>query len=134
MKKKILTVFLAFTFLFAAVMVKAFYIQIFKREKLISYSTSQVVREAKIYPKRGQIFDRNGEPLAINIRTYNIFTIPRKGENYSSSYKKLSKILPEVNYKELLSSVKKRQKYTWIARKVELTDKQFEEIKELPGI
>lgn len=134
MKKKILTVFLTFVVLFTAVLVKAFYIQVLNREKLISYSNSQVVREAKVYPKRGQILDRHGEPLAINVRTYNIFTIPRKGENYSKSYKKLSKILPSVNYKELLSQVKRRQKYTWIARKVELSEKEFSQIKELPGI
>src|SRR5690606_34427647 len=134
MKNKIIFVFVTFVFLFLAVVVKAFYLQVINREKLIAYSNSQIVREAKVYPKRGQIYDRNGEPLAINVRTYNIFTIPKKGESFSKSYKEVSKILPKIDYKTLIAEVKRRQKYTWIARKKELTEAQYKALKALPGI
>jgi cell division protein FtsI/penicillin-binding protein 2 len=74
MKKKIIIIFSFMVFLYFAVVAKAFYIQVINKDKLIAYSESQTVRKIKVYPKRGHILDRNGTPLAINIRQYNLCT------------------------------------------------------------
>ena len=78
MKVKATITFVMFAFLFFSILIRSSFLQIFNRSDLIKYSNSQVLREIKSYPRRGIIFDRNQDPLAVNIRRYNIFTIPRE--------------------------------------------------------
>ncbi len=126
---------MVFCFLFAVVISKAFYIQVINKQKLLAYAKSQFFREVKEYPNRGNILDRNGSPLAINVHVYNLFTIPKnKNASFYSQLKSLSKIVPELTYPKLKSLVQKRNKYTWLARKVTLSENQFKKIKKLDGI
>jgi cell division protein FtsI (penicillin-binding protein 3) len=132
MKNRIFTVFIIFSFLFAVVIGKAFYIQVITKNKLIAYARSQFMRESKEYPHRGNILDRNGSPLAINVHKYTMHTFPtKKNKVYFEKLKTLSKIVPELNYKKLYNLVKNRNKYTYIARQISLTESQVEKIKKL---
>ena len=85
LRTKIIMLFLCFVGAFFMVLGKAVKVQIIDSEDLISRSESQIFREITVYPKRGSIFDRNGNPLAINIQTYSIFTIPKNLENKNES-------------------------------------------------
>lgn len=135
MKNRIFFSFIAFCFLFAVVVSKAFYIQVVNKSKLIAYAKSQFIREVKEYPNRGNILDRNGNPLAINVHVYNLFTIPRnKTAEFYQQLKELSKIVPELPYQKLKSLVHKRNKYTWLGRKIQLSENQLKRIKKLDGI
>lgn len=56
------------------------YIQIFRQEyKLMAQSNA--IREEKVYPGRGFIFDRNGKLLVSNQSAYDIMVIPRQVEH-----------------------------------------------------
>jgi len=135
MKNKIGVTFLFLGLLFSAVIVKGFWVQVVNSKKLIAYSDSQVMREVKSYPSRGHILDRNGSPLAINVQSYDLFVYPKSPKSITKKLKKLSKIIPSLNYKKLLkSSVKRNGKFTWIGRKVLLTTKQINDVKSLSGI
>lgn len=126
---------MVFCFLFAVVVSKAFYIQVVNKQKLLAYAKSQFIREVKEYPNRGNILDRNGNPLAINVHVYNLFTIPRnKNAEFYSQLKNLSKIVPELPYQKLRDLVQKRTKYTWLGRKISLNEEQLKQIKKLDGI
>jgi cell division protein FtsI (penicillin-binding protein 3) len=134
-KNRIFFSFLVFCFLFAVVVSKAFYIQVINKQKLLSYAKSQFIREVKEYPNRGNILDRNGSPLAINVHVYNIFTIPKnKDANFYKQLKGLSNIVPELSYPKLKGLVQKRTRYTWLARKVSLSEEQLQKIKKLEGV
>lgn len=135
MKNRIFFSFLVFCFLFSVVVSKAFYIQVVNKSKLIAYAKSQFIREVKEYPNRGNILDRNGNPLAINVHVYNIFTIPKnKNAEFYEQLKELSKIVPELPYQKLRSLVQKRNRYTWLARKISLNENQLKRIKKLEGV
>lgn len=135
MKNRIFFSFIAFCFLFAIVVTKAFYIQVINKQKLLSYAKSQFIREVKEYPNRGNILDRNGNPLAINVHVYNLFTIPKKkNEEFYGQLKALSEIVPELSYQKLRSLVQKRDKYTWLGRKIRLSEEQLKKVKKLEGI
>lgn len=126
---------MVFCFLFAVVVSKAFYIQVVNKDKLLAYSKSQFIREVKEYPNRGNILDRNGNPLAINVHVYNLFTIPRnKNAEFYSQLKQLGAIVPELPYQKLRGLVQKRTKYTWLGRKITLSEEQLKKIKKLDGI
>lgn len=133
-KNKIIFLFCTFLFAFVLILGKALKVQLFDRAELIERSRSQVFREITVYPKRGNIYDRNGNPLAINIQTYSIFTIPKNLKNLKSSLKKLARAVPSITYSDLLSRTKGRERYTWLARKIQLTKKQVQKVKEIKGI
>lgn len=132
--KLVFRIFLGFMFAFLIVAGKAFKVQVLDKEKLITKAKKQFFRERKVYPKRGNIYDRNGNPLAINIQTYSLFTIPKNMENPKDEYKKLAKIIPELSYDSIIKKVSNRERFTWLGRKMRLTDEQVEKIKDLPGI
>lgn len=105
------------------------------KTRLLAYAKSQFIREVKEYPNRGNIVDRNGNPLAINVHVYNIFTIPkRKNAEFYNQLRALSKIVPELPFVKLQGLVQKRTRYTWLARKVTLSEEQLKKIKKLEGI
>jgi cell division protein FtsI (penicillin-binding protein 3) len=132
-KNRIIFVFTCFCLFFLFVLGKAFKVQLIDAGDLITRANSQFLRTATVYPKRGNIYDREGNPLALNVQTYSIFTIP-KATNDKSVYKKLSKIIPEISYKETAALVNKRKRFTWIGRKLRLSKDQVEQVKELKGI
>jgi cell division protein FtsI (penicillin-binding protein 3) len=126
---------MVFCFLFAVVVSKAFYIQVVNKQRLLTYAKSQFIREVKEYPNRGNILDRNGNPLAINVHVYNLFTIPRnKNAEFYSQLKQLAAIVPELPYQKLRDLVQKRNKYTWLGRKITLSEEQLKKIKKLDGM
>ncbi len=135
MKNRIFFSFIIFAFLFAVIISKAFYIQVLNKQKLLAYAKSQFIREVKEYPNRGNILDRNGHPLAINIHVYNLFTIPKKkNAEFFEQLKNLGKIVPELPYSKLRALVQNRSKYTWLGRKIKLSEEQLKKIKKLDGI
>jgi len=132
-KRKIQLLFAVFGFCFIVILGKAFKIQVIDKNELLRRSKSQIFREYKVYPRRGNIYDRNGQPLAINIKTYSIFTIPSANKG-TSSYKKLAKVIPELSFKRIMRKIKGRKRYTWLARKIVLNDKQVTRVKKIKGI
>jgi len=134
-KNRVFFSFIIFCFLFALVLSKAFYIQVINKGKLLSYAKSQFFREVKEYPNRGNILDRNGNPLAINVHVYNLFTIPKnKNTQFYNQLRSLSKIVPQLPFEKIKSLVHKRNKYTWLGRKIRLSEEQIKKIKKLDGI
>ena len=133
-KKKVIVAFSSFGVLFLIVLGKAFKVQVIDRGQLLKRFDEQIVREIKVYPKRGNIYDRNGKPLAINVQTYSIFTMPKQLGGDTAVYKKLAKIVPKISYKKIIRKVKDRSRYTWLARKISLTKKQVRAIKSLKGV
>ena len=132
-KKRTSLIFIVFCGCFLIIWIKAFKVQIWDRERLMARARSQALREATVYPKRGVIYDRNGNPLALNIQTYSIFTIPRNGK-HELSYRKLAKIVKGITYRSIKKKIRNRSRYTWLARKVSLTEEQVKDIRKLKGI
>jgi cell division protein FtsI (penicillin-binding protein 3) len=134
-KKRIQLSFIFFVVLFGLVIAKASFIQIFQKEKLLSYARSQYVREIKSFPHRGNIFDRNANPLAINVQTWNVFAFPRnKGNEFKSEVKILSQFVPQLTIQSTWNKVKNRNKHTWLARKIKLSENQIVNLKKLKHI
>lgn len=133
-KKKIVSVYLIFIALFLLVFLKAFKVQVLDREHLFTKSKGQTLREVKVFPKRGSVYDRNGDPLAINVQTYSIFTIPKFLKNKRKTYTELSNIVPELPLEKILRRTKNRKRYTWLVRKIKLTKDQVMRVKNIKGV
>ena len=114
MRIKLLITFSFMSLLFLIVIAKAFHVQIISHDKLMKYSNKQFYKEIKTYPKRGNIYDRNGNPLAVNVESYSLFTIPKKGRFNKWEVRKLSRMIKGINFNALWKNLTKRKKYTWI--------------------
>src|SRR5690606_11702580 len=101
---------------------------------LLTESRNNVLRDLTLYPKRGHILDHNGNPLAINVQSYSLFTIPKQLDGVRSQYKQLAKIVPTLTYERIRAKIKNRERYTWLARKIRLSDEQVDAVKKLKGI
>lgn len=135
MKTRIQTTFFVFIVLFALVAAKAFFIQVVQKQKLLAYARSQFMRETREFPNRGSITDRHGNPLAINVQTWNLYTFPRKkGPAYQKQLREMAKAVPELPYSMLWGKVKNRSKYTWLARRVRLNESQVAKLRKLDAI
>lgn len=133
-KTRLRIIYLFFSIMLSAVLFKAFTIQVLHNKKLITIVESQTLRSEKVYPNRGNIYDRAGSPLAINIQTYSLFTIPKHIKNRQKTYKELARIVPDLPLPKIKERIHNRTKYTWLARKISLNIDQVEAIKKLEGI
>jgi cell division protein FtsI/penicillin-binding protein 2 len=82
--------FWAFTALLIAVVVKLFFIQIIVSDK---YQSNNYLQMKKILPQRGNVFDRNLQPLVLNEVTYLLYAEPKKIIKKNEFIKKISQIL-----------------------------------------
>lgn len=132
--KKTSIIFTVLTGCFIIILSKAFYVQIINKDKLISYLESQYIRTKKVLPNRGQILDRNGSPLAINRKSYNLAIFPNEKRDTLLMLNDLKQIVPSINPELVNEKLIKRKKFTWIARKLSLSDKAINKIKKEKNI
>lgn len=67
---------------------------------------------------RADILDRNGEILATHIVTGSVYANPKVIKNPEESARKLSKLIPELNYESLLKKLKSEKGFVWLVRHI----------------
>ena len=132
-KIKVSFVFLFFAVFSIGLIARSVYLQVLSRDKLRSYSKSQTIRETETYSNRGNILDRNLNPLAINLSTYSIFAMPSNLDS-KNDLVLLSKALWGEKTNKYVNKVGRRKKFTWLERQMELTKSQVEFIRKLKGV
>ena len=90
---RIKIVFLIIIILFAFIIFRVFYIQVFSYNKLNSLASDLWSRDLPLEAERGQILDRNGVVLADNLTTTSLVLIPNQIEDKELTSTKLSEIL-----------------------------------------
>ncbi len=85
------------------------WLQVAQSEKYTNLAENNRVNVLMLTPERGQIVDRYGVPLAINIRDYRAVIIPEKVENIRESLVSLQKLIEvsENDIKKVMKAVKK---------------------------
>ena len=132
-RKRVYLTFFLFCLSFLIIIAKAFFIQVINQKKLLSYSKDQLIQESTIFPNRGNIYDRKGAPLAINVQRYSIFSIPKLIDDKNETFKKLASIIPRLSVRRLKKILSKRNRFTWLERQIELNQEQIDKIIELKG-
>ena len=72
------------------------YLQIKEGQRYATLSEENRVNVLMLAPERGQIVDRYGVPLALNIRDFRAVVIPEKASDVRAVLKKLSAYIPRT--------------------------------------
>ena len=83
---------------------------------------------------RGNILDRNGKLIAVNLVTTSIYANPKLIENPSAITKKIIKIFPDLDRKQILARLKSDKSFVWIKRNVSPKEELMVNNEGIPGV
>jgi cell division protein FtsI (penicillin-binding protein 3) len=122
-----------FLLIFLAIGLRAFYLQILQGDDFRRRGERQHLKESILLPKRGSIYDRAGEPLAVSVEAQSIYVRPRRLKEPETIARILAQPLA-LNPLKLEHSIRTEKPFVWIKRQI--TPKEAEKIKalELDGV
>ncbi len=111
-------------------------LQIKKGDFYKEKARNQQKRVIKLNPRRGTVYDRNGEEMAISIEVPSIYAAIPEIENPEKTAEVLSDIFPreKLDYYDIVKKLKKDRNFVWLARQI--SPEKWEKIqnKSLEGI
>ena len=93
-------------------------LQVFKYGEYVQKAARQQQRTITVDPPRGNIFDRNGHPLAMSVSVDSIFAVPSEIPDQVSTAQLLGTILGADSF-DILNRLKASKSFAWVARKVD---------------
>lgn len=125
---KIRLLLIVFLFLYGAILLRLFYIQVLNPITAVDYLNTR-----KIQPERGRIFDRNLQPLVTNQTKYQLFMEPKNVKDQENLKIKLSR---ELGVEEASLAARMDMTKQWVALYNGITQDQKDRIDalKLPGI
>jgi cell division protein FtsI (penicillin-binding protein 3) len=96
--------------------------------------TLKVAADQAVSGARPDLFDRNGEILATDVKTMSVFAEPRRIIDKDEAVELITAVLPDVDAKELRDRLGSKKGFVWVKRQV--TAKEQQEIFHLglPGV
>jgi cell division protein FtsI (penicillin-binding protein 3) len=118
---------------FALIVGRMFQLQVLKKEQLYKLAAQQHHVQIPLVQKRGIIYDRKENELAVSIEVDSVYADPKKIVDVGKTARELTSIL-QIDREELRQKLKSRKSFEWIQRKI--PPKEASEIKalRLPGI
>jgi stage V sporulation protein D (sporulation-specific penicillin-binding protein) len=136
MRKRTTALFFVLFLIFVLLLLRLGYLQIVKGTWYQEKALENRIREIVVEPKRGVIYDRNGDELAVSIDAEGCYAIPaevRKSDKEDEIARELAGIL-DMEEKDVYELITKDQQSVWL--KFKLKNEQVKELREknLPGI
>ena len=125
--------FILLFFGFSFLEFRLYCLQILDHEKLSKEAQGSQDRIIEVFPKRGIIYDRNLEKLAINVPSHSLYARPKEISHPEEIAGQLSSIL-EVETAGLAERLKKEATFVWLKRKLSLAQKEMIDNLDLEGI
>jgi cell division protein FtsI (penicillin-binding protein 3) len=119
------------------VLIRAFHLQISSGDHLREMAEGQHLRELRVSPRRGTIYDRHGAELAVSADVDSVYANPRRlkamEQNPQNVARRIAKVL-DVDSERLATRLAADRYFVWIERQV--TPHEATRIRELdiPGI
>lgn len=120
-RKRIATLFFLFTIILSLLSVRIFWVQFVKGAELSQKAIQNRMRDVPVESKRGIIYDRNGNELAISISADSVYAIPaeiRKSGKEKEIAAALAQIL-EMDETSLLEKITKNSSFEWVKRQID---------------
>lgn len=111
----VLVIFLGLLFFFLG---RLFVFQFFRASFLLKLASKQHTYYMELEPQRGNIFDRQMRPLAINVPTFSLYAVPPRVKDKDAIAGKLNAFLGlDKNF--ILERLSRPKQFVWLARKLD---------------
>lgn len=114
---RLVTAWVLFALIFIVVGGRAFQLQILQGEELRRMGERQHLKEWIVLPKRGTLFDRAGEPLALSLEAQSVYARPRRIQDRAAVSASVAKIL-NMNGTEVQQKLDSDKPFVWIKRQI----------------
>jgi len=120
-----------------AVIRRAWELSVERGDTLREMAEEQYLRDIRLSPKRGTIFDRHGAELAVSVEVDSVWANPRElraeGIDPASAAARLATVLP-IDQERITTRLSSDRYFVWIERRV--TPQQAEAVRslEVPGV
>ncbi|MGD8563044.1 MAG: penicillin-binding transpeptidase domain-containing protein [Desulfarculaceae bacterium] len=116
-RARLLIIGVCFALFFAALLARAVDLQILDQERLQGLAQREFMRRAKLAPRRGIIYDRNQQELAVSLDTDSVYASPVKITDPASTARKLAKVLGQP-YRKVRANLKGEKGFRWLQRRI----------------
>lgn len=123
----------SFIFFFVIVAARLVYLQVVIAPAYAERAEEQRMKDIELAPRRGNIYDREGEPLAVSLEARTVYANPRAIEDPVGTAATLAKVLGG-DPAEYEAKLRKETGFVYIARKVDVARADVLEDLELTGI
>jgi cell division protein FtsI (penicillin-binding protein 3) len=94
------------------------YLQIFRYGDFVKQAARQQQRTVEVSPRRGVVYDRNGQELAMSVPVDSVFAVPSEIPDQENTAAILAKVTG-ADPQDLLAKLKSGHNFAWVARKVD---------------
>jgi cell division protein FtsI (penicillin-binding protein 3) len=94
------------------------YLQIIQYGDFTQRAAKQQQRTVDVTPRRGIIYDRNGQEMAMSVMVDSVFAVPGEVPDQAMTASILARVL-KADPHELLARMKAQRNFAWIARKID---------------
>ena len=122
-----LVIFLFFLLSLTILLLRLFYIQALRHDFYYKIANEQHIVSTEVLPKRGTIFDRNMQVLAVNLNTDSVFANARIVKDKAQTAKMLAGIL-NLSEDFVYERLSRDKGFVWIKRKI--TPQESDEVKQ----
>ncbi|MBW1709209.1 MAG: penicillin-binding protein 2 [Deltaproteobacteria bacterium] len=115
---RIVVVFCVFLLAWGGLIWRAASLQIHNRDQLVKVAEQEYLRNIKLIPVRGDIFDRNGEKLAVSLSVDSIYAEPIRIKDPAAMTNQLVRIL-DLDRGRILKKLSSKSYFVWVKRQVD---------------
>ena len=125
---------------FASLAGRMYYLQVSEAKRYHTLAEDNRISLRLLPPLRGRILDRNGVPLAMNVRNYTIEIIPEEADDVSAMLGRLDGLVevPEDDWVRVLKEARRRRAFVPIKVRENLSWEEVSRVEvntpDLPGI
>ena len=106
-----------FAALFLLIGGRAIQLQVLQGDKLMRLGQRQHLKEWIVLPKRGAVFDRAGEPLALSMESQSVYVRPHRIQEPEKLAQSLARIL-NIRAAEVRDKITADKPFVWVRRQV----------------
>lgn len=114
---RLYVIVIVFIIFFILIFARLIYIQIISSDQLSQIANEQYIKTVKLFPNRGNIYDRHHRPLALTMPIYSAYADPSQIENVNFISKKLTDIL-KIPLHVLKYKLENSESFVWIKRHI----------------
>jgi cell division protein FtsI/penicillin-binding protein 2 len=118
---RIALVFVIFLGLLVFFFIQLVSIHLFRSAFLLKLAAKQQTYYLELEPKRGDIFDRNMRPMAVNVATFSLYGVPPQVKDKQRAARVLHETLG-LDEEFVMERLNRPKQFVWIARKLGWSD------------